>query len=68
MESDSRETKDEEEVTSQLLRTNDVANTKIEVRYDGTTGEGVEQATLSSCGETTIKDKADDLRVVSGHD
>ena len=45
-----RPTKDEEDITSQQLRTNDVANTKTEVRYDGTKGEGVEQAMLSSCG------------------
>ena len=56
---------DEEEVASQRLRTNDVANTKTEVRYDGTTGEEVEQAILSSCEETTTKDKADDLRVAN---
>ena len=47
-EPDSRETKDEVEVTSQRLRTNDVANTKAEVRYASTKGEGVEQAILSS--------------------
>ena len=59
------QTKDEEEVTSQRLRTNIMVNTKTEVRYDGTTGEVVEQATLSSCGETMLKDKADDLRVAN---
>ena len=32
-----RQTIDDEEVTSQRLRMNDVANTKTEVRYDGTT-------------------------------
>ena len=59
------QTKDEEEVTSQRLRTNIMVNTKTEVRYDGPTGEVVEQATLSSCGETMLKDKADDLRVAN---
>ena len=42
-----------------------MANTKTEERYDATTGEGVEQTILSSCGETMVKDKADDLRVVN---
>ena len=51
-----------EEVTPQRLRIHDVANTKTEVRHVGTTGEGVEQTILSSCGD---KDKADDLRVAN---
>ena len=42
-----------------------MVNMKTEVWYGGTTGEGVEQAILSSCGETMAKDKADDLIV--GH-
>ena len=61
----SRKTKDEEEVASQRLRMNDVANTKTEVRNVDTTGEGVGKTILSSCGETTAKDKADDLRVAN---
>ena len=56
----SRQTKDEEEAASQRLRTNNVVNTKTEVRCDGTTGEGLEQAILSPCEETTAKDKAND--------
>ena len=55
----------EEEIASQQMRTNDVVNTKAEVRYVGTTGEGVEQRTLSSCDGTTTKDKADDSRVTN---
>ena len=62
METKARQTMDDEEVTSQQLRRNDVANTKTKVRYDGTKGEGVEPIILSSCGETMAKDKADDLR------
>ena len=61
----SRQTIDEEEVSSQRLWTNDVVNMKTEVRYDGTTREGVKQTILSSCGETMAKYKADDLRVVN---
>ena len=64
-EPNSRETMDEVEVAFQGLRTNDVANTKIELQHVGTTGEGVEQAIFSSFKITTIKDKADDLRVTS---
>ena len=60
-----RQTMDDEEVTSQRLRMNDVANTKTKVHYDGTTGDGVEKTILSSCGETAAKDKADDLRVMT---
>ena len=44
-----RQTIDEEKVVYQRLKTNDVANTKSEVRYNSNTGEGVEQAILSSC-------------------
>ena len=58
-------TKDGEEITSQRLRINDVASTKTEVEYDVSKRDGVEQAILSSCGETMAKDKADDLRVVN---
>ena len=65
MEPKARQTMDDEEVTSQQLRRNDVANTKTKVRYDGTKGEGVEQPILSSCGDTTAKDKPDDLRVTN---
>ena len=61
----SRKTKDEEEVASQRLRMNDVANTKTEVRHVGTIGEGVEQPILLSCEETTTKDKVEDLRVAN---
>ena len=59
----SMQTKDEEEVASQRLRMNDVANTKTEVQHVGTTGEGVEQTILLSCERTTTKDKAENLRV-----
>ena len=58
----SRPTKEEEGISSQRLRTNDVANTKTEVRHVSTTREGVEQTILSSCERTIAKDKADDLR------
>ena len=61
----SMQTKDEEEVASQRLRMNDVANTKTEVRHVGTIGEGVEQPILLSCEETTTKDKVEDLRVAN---
>ena len=60
-----RQTIDEEKVVYQRLTTNDVANTKTEVRYDGTTGECVEKTILSSCEITTGKDNADNLRVVN---
>ena len=45
--------------------TNDAANMKAQVKYDGTAGEGVEQATFSSCGEMTTKDEVDDSRMVN---
>ena len=66
---------DEHEVGSSGV--NDRAYAETEARYDCTTEEGVEQATLSSYGEMTVKDKAKALgrRVphrewtdVSGHD
>ena len=50
------------EETSRQMQTNDAANTKAQIRYDGTKGEGVEQATLSTFEETTVKGKADDSR------
>ena len=37
----SRQMIDEEEVASHRLRTNDVANMKAEIQYDGTMGESV---------------------------
>ena len=40
-----------------------MADTKVDVRYNSTTGEGVEEATLSSCKEPMAKDKANDSRV-----
>ena len=61
----SRQMIDEQKDASQILRMNDVVNMKTEVWYGGTTGEGVVQATLSSCGETMAKDKVDDLRVAN---
>ena len=42
-----------------------MADMKGEVRYDGTTREGVDQVILLSCGETMAKDKVDDLRVAN---
>ena len=45
---ESRSTKDEEEMASQRMRMNNMNNTKTEVWYDGTTGEGVEKCILSS--------------------
>ena len=35
------------------------AYNKAEERYIGTTGEGVERAALSKCGERTTEDKAE---------
>ena len=60
-----RQTKDEEEVTSQRLRMNDGASTNTKVRHVGTTGDGVEQAVHSSYERTTTEDKADDVRVAN---
>ena len=40
---------------------NVAANMKAQVRYHGTMGEGVEQPTFSSCGETM----ANDLRTIN---
>ena len=65
MESKLRQMVIEEEETSQQMHTNDAANTKAQVKYDGTAGEGVEQATFSSCGETTTMDEADDSRTAN---
>ena len=42
-----------------------MADMKTEVRYDGTTGEDVEQGILLSCERTVVKDKTDDSRVVN---
>ena len=56
---------DEEKVASRKFRVNDVADMKAEVRYNGTTGEGVEQATLSSCKGRTVKDKAEDSKATN---
>ena len=42
-----------------------MANMKAEVRYNDTTGEGVEKATLLSSGRMVAKIKANDLRVVN---
>ena len=47
------------------MHSNNAANTKAQVQYDGTAGEGVDQATFSSCGETMAKDEADDLRTMN---
>ena len=61
----SRQPKDEEEVSSQRLRMNDVANTKTEVWHIHIVGESVEQTILSSCERTIAKHKPDDLRVAN---
>ena len=58
-------TMDDEEVASQRLRTNDVADMKTKVQYDGTTGEGVGQTILLSCKKAMVKDTTDDLRVAN---
>ena len=55
-----RRTMIKEEETFRQMQINDVADMKAQVRYDCTMGEGVEQATFSSCGETTAKDEADE--------
>ena len=62
MESKLREMIIEEEETSRQMHTNDAGNTKGQVKYNGTTGEGVEQATFLSYGETTAKYEANDSR------
>ena len=41
-----RQTIDEEKVVYERLKTNDVANMKIEVQYDGTTREGLQKTIL----------------------
>ena len=51
-----------EEETSRQMQTNDAANTKAQIRYDGTIGEGVEQATFSTFEETKVKGKGEDSR------
>ena len=65
MESKLRQMVIEEEETSQQMHTNDAANTKAQVKYDGIAGESVEEATFSSSGETTTKDETDDSRMVN---
>ena len=52
----------DEEETSRQMQTNDAANTKAQVRYDSTMGEGVKQATFSNYGGTTVKRKTGDSR------
>ena len=41
----------EEDETSQQMRVNEVADTKAQIRYDGTEREGAKQVTFSSYGE-----------------
>ena len=55
MEAYLREMNDKEEVTSYQLRTKDVSETNAEVRYFHTTGQGVDQHTLSSCDHDRVK-------------
>ena len=50
MESKLRQMVIEEEETSRQMHTNDAANTKVQVQYNGTAREGVEQPTFSSLG------------------
>ena len=54
-----------EEETSQQRWSNDTANTKAQVRYDNTTGEGVEQDAFSSCKETMMKNETNESRVAN---
>ena len=61
-ESKPRQMVDEEKVMSWQFWVNDVADTKDEVRYNGTTREDVEQTTLLSCEGRSAKDKAEDSR------
>ena len=51
-----------EEETSRQMQTIDAANTKAQIWYNDTIGEGVEQATFSTFEETTVKGKAEDTR------
>ena len=55
----------EEEETSQQMRVNEVANTKAQVRYDGTEREGAKQVTFLSYEETTAKEEADDSKTAN---
>ena len=64
-ESKPRQMVDEEKVMSWQFWVNDVADTKDEVRYNGTTREDVEQATLLSCEGRSAKDKAEDSRATN---
>ena len=52
----------EEEETSQQMQVNEVADTKAQVRYDGTERQGVKQVTFLSYKEMTAKEEADDSR------
>ena len=52
-----RGSEDAEEDAS--LHTKDEAYAEAERAYNGNTGEGAERATLSTCGEWTATDKAD---------
>ena len=55
----------EEDETSQQMRVNEVADTKAQIRYDGTEREGAKQVTFSSYGERTAKDEADESRTAN---
>ena len=57
METGPRGSEDAEEDAS--LHTKDEAYAEAERAYNGNTGEGAERATLSTCGEWTATDKAD---------
>ena len=47
------------------MRVNEVADTKAQVRYDGTKREGAKQVTFLSYEETTTKEEVDDSRTVN---
>ena len=47
----------EEDETSQQMRVNEVADTKAQIRYDGTEREGAKQVTFSSYGERRPRTK-----------
>ena len=47
------------------MRVNEVADTKSQIRYDGTERQGVKQVTFLSYEETTTKEEADDSRTVN---
>ena len=42
-----------------------MADTKADVQYVNTMGEGIEQGILLSCERTMAKDKTDELRVAN---